>query len=78
MALFLEGASRRMRGLRTLAGWHAWHAGVIAKSRDTPRLADLLPPDDDEGDPQTPAEMWLIAQRWNAAVNGRIEARADG
>lgn len=52
---------------------------MIAKSLKTPPLEDLMPPELDEAPagPQSPEEMWSIAQRWNAAVNGRVE-RLDG
>lgn len=74
--MFFEGKARAARETRRLAGWHAWHAGMIARAAKPPSLDDLLGPDaDGEKRPkrkQTPEEQLSIAMAWNAKLGGKV------
>lgn len=71
LAVFFEAKAEAAKAQRRLAGWAAWHAGVLSQSTKVPTLSEFL------GEPvtpvrrQTPDEQWAIAQRWNQHLGGK-------
>lgn len=78
LALFFEGKAKAAREAQRRNAWNAWHSGVLSQSTKIPELASLMPPDDEDAPParkKTPAELWSIAQAWNAHVGGEVHYR---